>query len=134
MTNATVLLKSGLEDNNMNMYLQALEVANLLFAKGLFTEIVIGSLTSLIKPIILRTTDTNTRIRKRSVEIMIQIWTQQPPNSASQQKSNSDGVRLDSVPQIIADVICDSTLQERAIVGRLGLLIKRCSMIESSVD
>ena len=83
MTNATVLLKSGLEDNNMNMYLQALEVANILFAKGLFTEIVIGSLTSLIKPIILRTTDTNTRIRKRSVEIMIQIWTQQPPNSAS---------------------------------------------------
>jgi hypothetical protein len=67
----------------MNMYLQALEVANLLFAKGLFTEIVIGSLTSLIKPIILRTTDTNTRIRKRSVEILIQIWTQQPPNSAS---------------------------------------------------
>ena len=97
LTNATVLIKSGLEDNNMNMYLQALEVANLLFTKGLFTDIVIGSLPSLIKPIILRSTDTNTRIRKRSVEIINQISTQQPPTTISSQKSN-DGVRFDSVP------------------------------------
>ena len=63
----------------MNMYLQALDVASLLFLKGLFTEIVIGTLPSLVRPIILRTTDTNTRIRKRSVEVINQIWTQQPP-------------------------------------------------------
>jgi hypothetical protein len=31
LTNTTVLLKSGLEDNNMNMYMQALDVASLLF-------------------------------------------------------------------------------------------------------
>jgi hypothetical protein len=41
---------------------------------------------------------------------------------------------MDSVPQIIAEVICDSTLQERAIIGRLGLFIKRCSNIENSLN
>jgi hypothetical protein len=97
LSNATVLIKSSLEENNMNMYLQALEVANLLFTKSLFNEIVIGTLSSLIKPIILRTTDTNTRIRKRSVEIINSVWTQQPPTALNQQK-NSDGVRFDSVP------------------------------------
>lgn len=76
LSNSTVLLKSALEDNNMNMYLQALDVAALLFTKALYTDIVIGTLPSLVKPIILRTTDTNTRIKKRSVEVINQIWTQ----------------------------------------------------------
>jgi len=47
-----------------------LEVANLLFTKSLFNEVMLGTIPSLIKPIILRTTDTNTKIRKRSVEII----------------------------------------------------------------
>ena len=74
LTNATVLLKSCLEDNNFNLYLQAIDVAQALFTKALFTEVVLGSLSSLVKPVILRTTDTNTRIRKRSVELINQIW------------------------------------------------------------
>jgi hypothetical protein len=56
----------------------------------------------------------------------------QPPVSNMQKGGGESGVKVESVPQIIADVICDSTLQERAIVGRLGLFIKRASMIESS--
>lgn len=35
---------------------------------------------------------------------------------------------------LIADVICDQTLQERAIIGRLGLFIKRASTIELGED
>jgi hypothetical protein len=65
-----VLLKSCLEDNNMNLYLHALDVAQIFFTKCLFTEFILGSLAALIKPIVLRTNDTNTRMRKRSVEII----------------------------------------------------------------
>lgn len=74
LTNATVLLKSCLEDNNFNLYLQAVDVAQALFTKSLFSEVVLGSLSSLVKPVVLRATDTNTRIRKRSVELINQIW------------------------------------------------------------
>ena len=70
MTNATVLLKSALEENNLNLYIQAVEVASALFNKALFNDIVLGSLHSLIKPVVLRTTDTNTRLRKKSVELI----------------------------------------------------------------
>jgi hypothetical protein len=48
------------------------------------------------------------------------------------QKGNSSD--QDSVPQIVADVICDQTLQERSIISRLGLFIKRASMIDGVTD
>lgn len=54
----------------MNLYLHALDVTAIFFAKCLFTEFVLGSLGALIKPIVLRTNDTNTRMRKRSVEVI----------------------------------------------------------------
>ena len=44
LTNTTVLLKSCLEDNNFNLYIQAVEVASAFFYKALFTEVVLGSL------------------------------------------------------------------------------------------
>jgi hypothetical protein len=139
LTNSTVLLKSCLEDNNFNLYLQALDVSEILFKKALFSEIVLGSLTSLVKPIVLRTSDTNTRIRKRSVELINQIWSQQLPqnNSLNNQKggaNSGDGPRQDSVSNVIADVICDSSLQERAIIGRIGLFIKKACSIEGGID
>ncbi len=130
--NTIVLLKSCLEDNNFNLYIQALEVTSAFFYKALFTEVVFGSLAALIKPIVLRTTDTNTRCRKKSVEVIYQAWSQAPPQQihtkAQEQQSQNN------VPQIIADVICDQTLQERAIIGRLGLFAKRASMIDGTGD
>ena len=89
LTNTTVLLKSCLEDNNFNLYIQAVEVASAFFYKALFTEVVLGSLQSLIKPVVLRTTDTNTRLRKKSVELIYQIWSQQQP-SQPQKPLNQD--------------------------------------------
>lgn len=58
----------------MTIYLQAIQVGSIFFAKALVSEVVQGSLQSLIQPIILRTNDTNTRIRKKSVDLVYQIW------------------------------------------------------------
>lgn len=58
----------------MTIYLQAVQVGSIFFGKSLASEVVQGSLQSLIQPIILRTNDTNTRIRKKSVELIYQIW------------------------------------------------------------
>jgi hypothetical protein len=44
LTNCTVLLKSCLEDNNISIYLFAIEVAELFFQKALNTEVVLGSI------------------------------------------------------------------------------------------
>ena len=65
-----ILLKNCLEENNMAIYLQAIQVGQLFFGKALGSEVVLGSLQGLIEPIILRTTDTNTRIRKKSVDLV----------------------------------------------------------------
>lgn len=74
LTNCTMLLKSCFEDNNITLYLESLEVAMLFFAKAIFSEVVMSSLQGLVKPIVLRTTDTNTRVRKKSVDLINLIW------------------------------------------------------------
>jgi hypothetical protein len=85
LTNCTVLLKSCLEENNISLYLSALEVGQLFFAKALFSEVVQNCLPSLIRPIVLKTTDTNTRVRKKSVELINQVWSQLPSQNAKSQ-------------------------------------------------
>jgi len=42
--------------------------------------------------------------------------------------------KTDSICQLIASVICDSQNGEKAIIGRLGLFVKRASQIEGSTD
>ena len=39
-----------------------------------------------------------------------------------------------STSQIIANVLCNPVLNEKAIVGRLGLFIKKALLIEESED
>ena len=69
-----ILLKTCFEENNMTLYLLAVEIGILFFPKTLDTDSVYGSIQNLITPVILRTTDTNTRIRKRSVDLINIIW------------------------------------------------------------
>lgn len=69
-----ILLKTGLEENNMAIYLLSVEATSIFFAQTLGSDTVHGSLQSMVTPIILRTTDTNTRIRKKSVDLIYQIW------------------------------------------------------------
>jgi hypothetical protein len=37
-------------------------------------EVVADSISGIVKAVVLKTTDTNTRVRKRSVELINQIW------------------------------------------------------------
>lgn len=148
LQNCVILLKSALEENNMTIYLQAIEVASLFFEQTLGSDVVYESLASLVQPIVLRTTDTNTRIRKKSVDLINQIWDYKyhQSNAASsrlkvnnlrdsQEGAAEGGVqKTDSVCQIIAQVITDPNHGEKAIIGRLGLFIKRALHIEGSKD
>lgn len=70
-----------------------------------------------------KTTDTNTRVRKRSVEVINQVWDIQLNKKANQTSS-----------QMVANVLCDPQLAEKAIVGRLGLFIKKALLIDSAQD
>ena len=51
-----------------------MQVASVFLPKTLEFEIVMDSLPSLVKSIVLHTTDTNTRVRKKSVDLINQIW------------------------------------------------------------
>ena len=70
ITTCTTLLKSSIEENNMQIYIVAVQVASVFLAKTLHHEIVMDTLPSLIKSIVLHTTDTNTRVRKKSVDLI----------------------------------------------------------------
>lgn len=54
----------------MQIYLTAVEVAAIFIKKVANTEAVLDALPSLIQALVLRATDTNTRIRKRSVDVV----------------------------------------------------------------
>ena len=54
----------------MQIYLIAVDVASVFIKKVANTEAVLDALPSLLQALVLRTTDTNTRIRKRSVDVI----------------------------------------------------------------
>ena len=70
VTTCTMLLKQSMEENNMQVYIVAVQVASIFLAKTLEFEIVLDTLPSFVKAIVLHTTDTNTRIRKKSVDLI----------------------------------------------------------------
>jgi hypothetical protein len=139
------LLRTCLEENNISLYLLALECcSNGFIQRTIETEQVYGSLKSLLAPVVLRTTDTNTRVRKRSVELINLVWDYVPVTVARKVKLSGprdsfDGgstaeKRSDTITGLMAQVICDPTHGEKAIIGRLGLLVKRGQKIESPQD
>ena len=81
----------------------------------------LDALPQLLQSVVLRTTDTNTRVRKRSVDLINQVW-----DISLNKKANL------TASQIVANVLCDPALNEKAIVGRLGLFIKKTMLIESA--
>lgn len=110
MSHCTILLNSCLEENNISIYLFAIEVADIFLQKALNTEVVLGSLQSLIKAIVLRTTDTNTRVRKKSVDLINHLWNSSllsTHNPGSRLDENLEVVKKDSISVLLADVICD---------------------------
>jgi hypothetical protein len=70
VTTCIMLLKQSIEENNMQVYIVAIQVASVFLARTLEFEIVMDSLPSIIKAVTLHTTDTNTRVRKKSVDLI----------------------------------------------------------------
>lgn len=133
----------------MALYLQAVEVASLFFKHALDTDVVHGSLQSLVTSVLLRTTDTNTRVRKRSVDLINQVWDHTPDqgrqagslperlmfaNARDSLDNQNAENKTEPMCQVIAQVVCEPQHGEKAIVGRLGLFIKRASLIEGGKD
>ena len=95
------------------------------------------SLPSMVKSIVLHTTDTNTRVRKKSVDLINQIWESSSNATGGGMNTLMTGAKKvadNSISNIIATVLVDSQLGEKAIIGRLGLFIKKCMNIESGED
>ena len=76
VTKSLQIIKQCLDENNIQIYLVANQVATVFLGKVLNMEVVMESLPGLLKSIILRTTDTNTRVRKKSIDLVFQIWDQ----------------------------------------------------------
>ena len=87
-----MILRSCLEENNIQIYLVGVQTASIFLQKALNNEIVLDALPTLLRAVILRTTDTNTRVRKKSIDLVNQIWDSNGPSSAVQViKSGSKG-------------------------------------------
>jgi len=121
----------------MQIYIVAVQVASVFLAKALDFEIVKDSLPSIVKSIVLHTTDTNTRVRKKSVDLINQIWEHSGTSSGGGINNLMTGTKKitdNSISNIIATVLVDNQLGEKAIIGRLGLFIKKCMNIESGEE
>ena len=65
-----MILKSCLEENNIQIYLIGVQTASVFLQKTLTNENVMEALPTLLRAIVLRTTDTNTRVRKKSIDLV----------------------------------------------------------------
>ena len=131
----TIILKNCLEENNIQIYLVGVQTASIFLQKTLNYENVMEALPTLLRAIIMRTTDTNTRVRKKSIDLVNQIWDSNGvSNAVSVIKSGQKARDHDSISLMIANVLCDAQLHEKAIVGRLSLFIKKSMMIESGEE
>ncbi len=74
--------------------------------KALHVEAVKEAMLSFIKAIVLHTTDTNTRVRKKSVDLINQIWN----HEVSLKQASSKGSEETSASAVIAAVLTDSSL------------------------
>jgi hypothetical protein len=74
LTQCTMLLQTSLDENNIQIYLIAVEVVLSFILKVPSSESVLDALPSLLQALVLKTTDTNTRVRKRSVEVINAVW------------------------------------------------------------
>ena len=50
------------------------QTASIFLQKTLQFEVVIDNLPTLLRLVVIRTTDTNTRVRKKSIDLVNQIW------------------------------------------------------------
>ena len=108
-----LILKNCLEERNIQIYLIGVQTASVFLKKAMHYENVMESLPTLLKAIALRSTDTNTRVRKKSIDLVNQIWdsTDASTNPMTGIKTGGQKNRdEDSISFIIATVLCDAQL------------------------
>jgi hypothetical protein len=112
LTNCTVLLKQSLEENNIQIYLLAVQATAVFFTKALWYDTVLDALPTLLKAVIMRTADSNTRVRKKSVDLINQVWEANPPTTGNNLSGKRSGTQAtkDSISSIIAEIITDVQL------------------------
>ena len=71
--------EQSLEENNIQIYLLAVQATAVFFTKALWYDTVLDALPTLLKAVIMRTADSNTRVRKKSVDLINQVWEANPP-------------------------------------------------------
>ena len=134
-TTSVELLSSCLEENNISIYLVAVDVAGLFFSKWLHRnyDILINSIDSLVQPITLRTNDTNTRVRKKSIEVILNLWNNSF-NNINQKYCQFMQDSETSAPCKIASLLMDSKQGEKAIIGRISLYSQRLQYMTTKHD
>lgn len=70
LSQCSIILQTSLNENNIQIYLIAVEVVLSFILKVPSSEAVLDALPGFLQNVVLRTTDTNTRVRKRSVEVV----------------------------------------------------------------
>jgi hypothetical protein len=70
LSQCSILLQTSLNENNIQIYLIAVEVVLSFIMKVPLSEAVLDALPSFLQTVVNKTTDTNTRVRKRSVEVV----------------------------------------------------------------
>jgi ankyrin repeat protein len=129
------LLSSCLEENNISIYLVAVEVVNLFFTRCLARnyDILINTIDSLVQPLTLRTNDTNTRVRKKSTEVILDLWNNSFININQKYASfmqDSDT----SVSSKIASLLMDPKQGEKSVLGRINVYSKRIQDLANTND
>lgn len=129
------LLGSCLEENNISIYLVAIDVVSLFFNRCLARnyEILINSLDTLIQPISLKTNDTNTRVRKKSTEVILDLWDNSFKN-INQKFSSMMQDSETSVSSKIAILLMDAKQGEKGIVGRINAYSQRLQFLTGEND
>ena len=94
-------------------------------------DVLISNIDALIQPICLKSNDANTRVRKKSIEVILELWDNWF-NNINQKYSSFMQDSDSSVSSKIAEMLMKSKHGEKAILGRLCVFAKRIQDLANS--
>ena len=120
------LLNSWLNENNISIYLVAVEVVSSFFKIWLIKnyDILINTLDSLVQPISLRTNDTNTRVKNKSIDTILELWKNWFTNINQKYIQYMQDSET-SVSSKISWILMDSKQGDKSIQGRINVYSRR---------
>jgi len=114
------LITTSLNESNISIYLLAVDVVNTYFSASLQVNYdnLMKSIEELLTPLLLRSNDTNTRVRKKSIEAVTSLWN----GLFSEINPKYEELVQDSETSLsvkLFEVLTSGGLGEKAILGRL---------------